>query len=544
LPAANLRLTSLERLRAMFSELPRDVNRAGVFLAGCVTAEDNRSLHQLCASVWPEAKIVTGGDRESGIAAALGDRDGIVVNAGTGSSVTGRLGGAIERAAGWGHVLGDSGGGYYLSLQALRLVLREHDLTGGGVAFAADVLNALCLNDLDALVRWAQTADKMQIATLVPLVFKAAESGNAAVQQIVLNGARRLAEYTRAVAQRLQVPAPDVFLIGGLFPTSDLYASVYRAELSRILPDARVQVSEQPPEYGAAWLAAGANGSERIVTALATAAPAETLASAATEQRNPRSLELDALDTRALVDLFIEEERDVQEALRACAAQIADATRLVADAIRAGGRLFYVGAGTSGRLGVLDASEMPPTFGTPPEAVQGIIAGGAPALSRSVEGAEDDTAAAAVALQDRGVRPGDVVCGIAASGRTPFVLAALARAKDHRAQTILLTCNPARAAIEPLPDIAIDLPTGPELLTGSTRLKAGTATKVALNIISTGAMIALGKVRGNLMIDVAVTNVKLRDRAARLVAELAGCTYAEALDRLERANWIPRAAVS
>jgi N-acetylmuramic acid 6-phosphate etherase len=273
-------------------------------------------------------------------------------------------------------------------------------------------------------------------------------------------------------------------------------------------------------------------------------APSETLGSAVTEQPNPRSRELDALDTRELVDLFIEEERFVQEALRACADQITAATKLVADALRNGGRLFYVGAGTSGRLGVLDASEMPPTFGTAPEMVQGIIAGGAHALFRSVEGAEDDTAAAAVAVQDRGVKAGDIVCGMAASGRTPFVLAALVRAKGQGAKTILLTCNPARATIDPPPDLAIDLPTGPELLTGSTRLKAGTATKVALNIISTGAMIALGKVRGNLMIDVAVTNAKLRDRAIRLVAELAGCSYAEAVQRLERANWVPRAALA
>ena len=543
LPPANLRLTPLDRIRAMFLELPPDVDRVGVFLAGCVTAEDNRALQDVCGEVWPHAKIVTGGDRESGIAAALGDRDGIVVNAGTGSSVTGRVGGNIERAAGWGHVLGDSGGGYYLSLQALRLVLREHDLTGGGVTFAADVLNALCLNDLDALVRWAQSADKMQIATLVPVVFKAAEAGNAGVQEIVLNGARRLAEYTRAVAQRLEVAAPDVFLIGGLFQSGDLYAEAYRVELLRILPSAVVSVSEHPPEYGAAWLAAGA---QRVATIPQASEDGrdETLASAATEQPNPRSSELDALDTRELVALFIEEERVVQEALRACAEQIADATQRVADAMRAGGRLFYVGAGTSGRLGVLDASEMPPTFGTAPEMVQGIIAGGAPALSRSVEGAEDDASAAAIALQDRGVKGGDIVCGIAASGRTPFVLAALARAKEQGAQTILLTCNPARAAVDPEPDIAIDLPTGPELLTGSTRLKAGTATKVALNIISTGAMIALGKVRGNLMIDVAVTNRKLRDRAIRLVAALVGCSEAEAVQRLERANWVPRAAVA
>ena len=545
LPAANLRLTSLERLRAILSELPREIDRAGVFLAGCVTTEDRRALMEICAAVWPAAKIVTGGDRESGIAAALGDRDGIVVNAGTGSSVTGRVGDRIERAAGWGHILGDSGGGYYLSLQTLRLALREHDLHRGDAELTADILRALCLNDLDALVRWAQSADKMQIATLVPTVFKAVEAGNERVQEIVLNGARRLAEYTGAVAQRLRVSAPDVMLIGGLFQTGALYASAFCAELARILPDAAVQVSEYAPEDGAAWLAA-APGAAAVFAPSAndSHASVETLASAATEQRNPRSLQLDALGTRELVELFVEEEGHVQEALRASAAQLAQATDLVANALRGGGRLFYVGAGTSGRLGVLDASEMPPTFGAAPELVQGIIAGGAPALTRSVEGAEDDAAAGALAVQERGVRAGDVVCGIAASGRTPFVLSALVRAKQLGARTILLTCNPARPAVDPQPDVAIDLATGPELLTGSTRLKAGTATKAALNIISTGAMIALGKVRGNLMIDVAVTNVKLRDRAVRLVAELVGCSYAEAVERLERANWVPRAAVS
>ena len=545
LAAANLRLTSLDRLRAMLAELPRDVNRVGVFLAGCVTSEDRRTLNEICGAVWPQAKIVTGGDRESGIAAALRDRDGIVVNAGTGSSVTGRLGSRIERAAGWGHILGDSGGGYYLSLQTLRLVLREHDLHRGDAELAADILRALSLNDLDALVRWAQSADKMQIATLVPTVFSAAEAGNERVQEIVHNGARRLAEYTGAVAERLGVPAPEVFLIGGLFQTGTLYVTTYREELASILPQARVQVSEYAPEYGAAWLAGGGNANDRIVASVdATDVPSDTLRSAATEQRNPRSVQLDALDTRELVALFVDEEQYVQEALHAAVPQLAQAIEVVARALRYGGRLFYVGAGTSGRLGVLDASEMPPTFGTAPDVVQGVIAGGAAALTHSVEGAEDDAVAAAVAVQERGIKAGDVVCGIAASGRTPFVLSGLIRAKQLGARIILLTCNPERPQFDPPPDVAIDLATGPELLTGSTRLKAGTATKVALNIISTGAMIALGKVRGNLMIDVAATNVKLRDRAVRIVAEVAGCSYDEARHRLERANWIPRAAIS
>ena len=210
--------------------------------------------------------------------------------------------------------------------------------------------------------------------------------------------------------------------------------------------------------------------------------------------------------------------------------------------MRAGGRLFYVGAGTSGRLGILDASEMRPTFGIAPDLFQGIIAGGMLALHRSVEGAEDDSAGGSEAVVGRGVASADVVVGITASGRTPFVLGALAQAKELEAQTILLTCNPHRDKKQKF-DVEIDLATGPELLTGSTRLKAGTATKVALNIISTGAMIALGKVQSNLMIDLTVSNSKLRDRAARILAELARCDYADAIKRLESNAWNLRRAL-
>lgn len=216
---------------------------------------------------------------------------------------------------------------------------------------------------------------------------------------------------------------------------------------------------------------------------------------------------------------------------------------MVAGALRKDGRLFYVGAGTSGRLGVLDASEIPPTFGASPETVQGIMAGGVNALHRSVEGAEDQRGAGALAVDERGVTATDIVCGISASGRTPFVLGALAAAQRRGAQTILLTCNPARPRPEAF-DLEIDLETGPEILTGSTRLKAGTATKIALNILSTGAMAALGRVRGNLMVDLAISNDKLRDRAARLVAELGKCDYAEACERLQKNGWNLRAALS
>lgn len=261
-----------------------------------------------------------------------------------------------------------------------------------------------------------------------------------------------------------------------------------------------------------------------------------------TEQRNPRSENLEKLNAQDLVNLFIDEEKFVDEALRAVSADLARAVELVAESLRKGGRLFYVGAGTSGRLGVLDASEVPPTFGASPELVQGIIAGGATALHRSVEGAEDETSNGALAINRRGIKDVDVVVGITASGRTPFVLSAIARAKSLGAKTVLFSCNPAREKNVNV-DLAIDLAVGPEILTGSTRLKAGTATKIALNIVSTGAMVALGKVRGNLMIDLNTTSAKLRDRATRMVAELTDFDYESARTQLEQSRWDLRAVL-
>jgi N-acetylmuramic acid 6-phosphate etherase len=271
-------------------------------------------------------------------------------------------------------------------------------------------------------------------------------------------------------------------------------------------------------------------------------ADAAALATASTEQSNPRSTDLEKQSTAELVDLFIGEEPKITEALSARRTQLVAAVDLVSAALVAQGRLFYVGAGTSGRLGVLDASEIPPTFGAPPELVQGIIAGGATALHRAVEGAEDQPEAGALAVLERGVKRGDVVCGISASGRAPYVLGALARAHQLGARTILLSCNPTRTVTGW--DVEIDLPTGPELVTGSTRLKAGTATKVVLNILSTCAMVRLGRVKGNSMVDLHISNAKLRDRGVRLVSQELKISYEEATARLEQAGWNVRAALS
>jgi N-acetylmuramic acid 6-phosphate etherase len=540
LPASNFRLTPPEKLRAIFRQLPGDAARVGVFLAGC--GEDDRgALASLCAEIWPQAKIVTGSDRDSGLAAGLGHGDGIVVNAGTGASVTGRRGEHIEKAGGWGHILGDAGGGYFLSVQALRLILREYDLHRGEAEFTADILRALSLNSRDELVRWAQNADKMEIATIARIVFEAATDGDANAVKIIEEGAGVLSEYTEAVATRLHLLAPKVILLGGLFQRDSVYTHAFRRKLKRNMPDARVAMSEQSPELGAAWLAAELEEPSSF-SLERRGIEVENLSRALTEQRNPRSENLEKLTPQELVELFVEEEKSVQDALRNATASLARGVEMVTSILRKGGRLFYVGAGTSGRLGVLDASEIPPTFGASRETVQGIMAGGVNALHCSVEGAEDERGGGALAVEERGVGAADIVCGISASGRTPFVFGALAEAKKRGAQTILLTCNPARDRDVAF-NLEIDLETGPEILTGSTRLKAGTATKVALNIFSTGAMVALGKVRGNSMIDLAITNDKLRDRAARLVAEALKCTYASALDRLCACHWNVRAAL-
>lgn len=252
-----------------------------------------------------------------------------------------------------------------------------------------------------------------------------------------------------------------------------------------------------------------------------------------TEQPNPRSTALDLLDTVELVRLFVEEDRRPQQAVADASASISAAVDRIATRLKAGGRLFYLGAGTSGRLGVLDAAECPPTFCSDPELVQGVLAGGAPALLRSSEGLEDLEAAGREDLDQRGFNPGDCLIGIAAGGTTPYVRGGLSHARSIGALAIAMACVPSDQA--PLPcDIDIRLLTGPELLTGSTRLKAGTATKMALNIISTAVMVRLGKVFGNRMVDVSASNSKLVDRSLRILRDLGGVERDDGLVLLDQ----------
>ena len=251
-----------------------------------------------------------------------------------------------------------------------------------------------------------------------------------------------------------------------------------------------------------------------------------------TEQVNINSANLDRLSTLEIVDLFNREDVNTLNAIAGARQELANAIELIADSLRLGGRLFYIGAGTSGRLGVLDAAECPPTFCTPPELVQGILAGGAGALVKSSEGLEDIASDGAQAMVDRQVGQNDVVVGITAGGTTPYVHGAIEAAKQRGAKTVFIACVPANQ-VGSIADIDIRLPVGPEILSGSTRLKSGTVTKMALNILSTGAMVKLGKVYGNRMVDVAVTNTKLLDRALQMIQDLTQLDRAAASELLE-----------
>ena len=257
-----------------------------------------------------------------------------------------------------------------------------------------------------------------------------------------------------------------------------------------------------------------------------------------TELRNPRSMKLDRMSVPAAIRLMLEEDAEIPAALMREQRKIHQAIQLIVSAFQSGGRLFYVGAGTSGRLGVLDAYECPPTFNVPPEMVQAILAGGDQALTGATEDAEDDISGAAEAVRGRGVSKRDVVLGIAASGRTPFVWGALHAARERGAVTMLVCFNPDLSIPDGIrPDLVIAPRIGPEVLTGSTRLKAGTATKLLLNLFTTLSMVRMGKVSENLMVDVQPTNAKLRLRAIRIVRELTGVTDEVAEAELARNHW-------
>ena len=268
----------------------------------------------------------------------------------------------------------------------------------------------------------------------------------------------------------------------------------------------------------------------------------QTLSTLITEQRNPNSMNVDSLSALEIVQLMNEEDKQVPLAIGKCLPQIAQAVERIVAAFQQGGRLVYIGAGTSGRLGVLDASECPPTFGVSPEMVKGIIAGGERALRHPIEGAEDSKKQAVVDLQTIQFSSKDVLVGIAASGRTPYVIGALEYAKSLGSVTVSITSNP-NSAMANIVDIAIDTVVGPEVLTGSSRLKSGTAQKLVLNMLTTASMILMGKCYQNLMVDVQASNEKLKARAIRIVMQATDCDKSLAEETLKQADQNAKLAI-
>jgi N-acetylmuramic acid 6-phosphate etherase len=541
------------------------VEAIGGAFAGCRLAAEKVRVEKILRRVWPTAATIrVMEDTRSVLADAFVDGPGIIVIAGTGSNVAGQKSSRepIEKAGGWGHLFSDRGSAYDIARRGLEIAYAHYDKTKKISSLAQEYLTAAGQISLEELVPFMlRDTSKTAVAQWARCVFLAARKGDRDARSLLEQSALSLAEGVAFVARRLRLRSPSVVLTGGLFDNQPDYVTFFcEALLGSVLPTASVLKIKVRGVVGAARLAGlekspvtgnrrspsdgPSQGLRRLpadpapgVRGLPTdPARLAAFAQASTEQRNPRSRGLDKRSISELVDLFIKEERYVEKALAAQRVAIAQAATLVAKKLSSGGRLFYIGSGTSGRLGVVDASEMPPTFNAPPEQVQAIIAGGAAAVFRSQEGAEDARDTGVSELRTRGLTKRDVVCGIAASGQTPFVLAALDYARDLGAGTILLTCNPKRSIRVPV-DVEIDLPTGPEIVTGSTRMKAGTATKLVLNMLSTIAMVRLGRVQDNLMINVQATNDKLRARAVRLVQALSESSSAEAQAALEKTAW-------
>jgi N-acetylmuramic acid 6-phosphate etherase len=563
---ANLRLLSDAELARTLQELaarfpPPDA--LGFGMAGVRNGADELRIRTAAASVWPGVPSLATHDLETALLASQRMYPGetcprVIVLSGTGSCCYGRNGkGAVSKAGGWGHLLGDRGSGYEIGLDALRKVICASDRDGRWPALGRRILETLLLNEPNELIAWAQGAPKKEIAALAVPVFAAARRRDALAAAVLQTALQNLAADAVACAGRLANRTGHVRFVftGSVLLKQPQFASAVGRAITELWPNARVGSLRTDSAWGAIELAQraldavpeGLPGSVPERVTIAIPSPHAGLVStqlSPTEARNPRSLNLDRLSTGAAIELMLAEESGVPKALLRHKTQLARVVGWIAAALRNGGRLLYVGAGTSGRLGVLDASECPPTFRTDPEQIQGIIAGGQTALWRSIEGAEDNASAGGDAMRHRHVNAKDMVVGIAASGRTPFVWGALQAARVAGAKTILLCFNPhLRIPRSMAPDLVIAVDLGPEVLTGSTRLKAGTATKLILNCFSTVAMVKLGKVVSNLMADVNPSNTKLRERAVRITCELAGAGEAEARAALEKCGWVIQEAL-
>jgi N-acetylmuramic acid 6-phosphate etherase len=577
---ANLKLLSDVQLGRLFRSVAESFaapSAVGLGMAGVRDAEDCHRLLTAAGEVWPCVPCSATHDLESALLAAERTSSAksitrVIVLSGTGSCCYGRApDGRTAKVGGWGHMIGDKASGYEIGLRALKAVVYYFDRDGIWSPLGQRILRVLQLNEPNDLIGWAQQADKREIAALALEVFAMWNKGEKIAADILTGAAHSLAKDGATCAKRLAAARSPVEFVfaGSVLLKQPRFAKMVGRQLLRLWPNSRSNPLAVESVWGAVELASRefalwnqtlpAAGKRKIsgekrklkladslgepASKLKSGLVPESFKMSPTEMRNSRSLQLDKLPLVRAVRLMMSEEAKVPPALLAEENQIARAIGLIVRALTRGGRLFYVGAGTSGRLGVLDASECPPTFRAPADQVQGIIAGGQKALWASIEGAEDDAAAGGRAIQFRDISRRDVVVGIAASGRTPFVWGALDEAKRRKAKTVLICFNPyLRFRRSGRPDLVIAPNLGPEVLTGSSRLKAGTATKLILNMFTTLAMVRLGKVVSNLMVDLNPSNSKLRDRAVRILRDLSGADAAAAQEALEKSGWVVKSA--
>ncbi len=562
---ANLRLMGSGdlsyHLMAISRRLPCLPDAIGMGLAGARVEADFDRIITASARVWPGVPCAPSNDLVTALEATDWDEScdaQVLVLSGTGSCQMGRdRSGREVRMGGRGHVLGDRAGGYQIGMMALRELIAEYDSSNQWPQLGAEILARLQFNEPEDLIDWSLEASKTEIASLAGAVFEAAEhrGDDRIVNRVYNEAATTLAGDAITCVNRLSPDSParvQFVFNGSVLLKNERFLERVIEQIEAARPGSVFTPLDRPSVWGAVAMA------KRLVKESSTAGfPVDAvepvicpdtlpqiwkpLTSSPTEQRHPDSTRFSELEIADGIELMLQDAETIPGSIRAAKDSIEWTVNRVVDAFARGGRLIYTGAGTSGRLGVLDASECPPTFRANPEQVQGVIAGGRKALWSAVEGAEDDSAAGRAAAIHRNVGSDDVVIGISASGHAPFIWGCLHEASLRGATTVLLTCHPGYLD-HPLPDRVIAADTGPEILTGSTRLKAGTATKMILNLITTLAMTHSGKVIGNLMIDLNPSNIKLRARAVGIVSAITGCDAETAKHELEETGWIVREA--
>jgi len=476
-------------------------------------------------------------DFETALYGAFETEPGIVIISGTGAVCCGmNSAGKFHRSGGWGHIFDDEGSGYAIGRDTLSAAVRSHDGRAIPTILTDLVLEAWNVPDIPELISkaYSQNTGKKDIAALAALCNKALMYKDKAAEEIFEKAAKSLAEMLVATKLALELEMAETALLGGLLKNETPLRAILENHMAK-LGCFLVRAPMADAARGAALMARQKYEEHELVETI-------NITALDTEKRNQNTFEIDKLDTLEMLQLINHEDKQVALCIEEVLPSVALAVDIISSKLSKSGRLIYCGAGTSGRLGVLDASECPPTFNVGYDKVMALIAGGKEAFIKAREGAEDNEAQGAEDLRAIDFSNMDVLVGIAASGRTPYVVGALKYAKTLDAPAIALSCV-RNAAISAYADISINPVPGPEVITGSTRMKSGTAQKMILNMLSTAAMIKLGKTYGNLMVDVKATNQKLVERVKHIVCTATGVSNEEAALTLEKCGFSAKNAI-